>query len=204
MSICLIKGILIGLLFGMPIGAVGTLTVQRTLNYGIKAGLITGSGSSATDCIYACIGAFGLTLISDFLLKYQMIINIVGGLFVAAMGISQILKKPKERQFEAEKISYAKMFLSSFAVGITNPTAILTFIFAFSYFGLSAQDGVLASIMIVLGVLIGTYFWWIAVSLLSNFIKKKNAGREFRAVNKVFGSVLLLFAAVIFFKTFGG
>ncbi len=204
MGIYLIRGILIGLLFGMPIGAVGTLTVQRTLNYGVKAGLITGSGSSAADCVYACIGAFGLTLISDFLLKYQMIINIIGGVFVAAMGVTQILKKPKERQSETEKISYAIMFLSSFAVGITNPAAILTFIFAFSYFGLSAQDGFFASIMIVLGVLIGTYFWWFAVSLLTNFIKKKNINREFKAANKIFGGILLVFAAVIFIKTFGG
>lgn len=40
----LLKGILIGLLFGLPVGAVGTMTVQRTLNYGAKAGLVTGLG----------------------------------------------------------------------------------------------------------------------------------------------------------------
>ncbi len=34
-----IRGILIGLLFGMPFGAVGTITVQRTLKYGFKGGL---------------------------------------------------------------------------------------------------------------------------------------------------------------------
>lgn len=60
----LIKGILIGLLFGMPVGAVGAMTVQRTIAHGTKAGLLTGSGSSAADCLYACVGAFGLTLIS--------------------------------------------------------------------------------------------------------------------------------------------
>lgn len=71
MSDFLIRGIMIGLLFGMPAGAVGAMTAQRTLNYGMKAGLLTGLGSSAADCIYACIGVFGLTLISDFLMKYQ-------------------------------------------------------------------------------------------------------------------------------------
>lgn len=34
----LLRGILIGLLFGLPVGAVGTMTVQHTLSSGIKAG----------------------------------------------------------------------------------------------------------------------------------------------------------------------
>ena len=29
----LLKGLLIGLIFGLPVGAVGTLTLQRTINY---------------------------------------------------------------------------------------------------------------------------------------------------------------------------
>lgn len=74
-----LKGILIGLIFGVPVGAVGAMTVQRTWEHGIKAGLLTGMGSSVADCIYAAIGAFGLTIISDFLLQYQGAIHLVGG-----------------------------------------------------------------------------------------------------------------------------
>ena len=65
----LLRGVLIGLLFGLPVGAVGTMTVQRTWSFGVRAGLLTGLGSSVADCLYACIGAFGLTLLSDFLLR---------------------------------------------------------------------------------------------------------------------------------------
>ena len=79
MASFILRGILIGLLFGMPAGAVGAMTAQRTLTYGMKAGLLTGLGSSAADCLYACVGAFGLTLVSDFLLRYQSIINLAGG-----------------------------------------------------------------------------------------------------------------------------
>lgn len=79
MAVFFLRGVLIGLLFGVPAGAVGAMTVQRTWNYGIKAGLFTGFGSSVADGIYACVGAFGLTVISEFLLKYQTVINLVGG-----------------------------------------------------------------------------------------------------------------------------
>ncbi len=36
---------------------------------------------------------FGFTLISDFLLKYQVVINILGGGFVLFMGIRLLIKK---------------------------------------------------------------------------------------------------------------
>ena len=82
----LLKGILIGLLFGVPVGAVGAMTVQRTWEHGIKAGLLTGMGSSIADCIYAAIGAFGLTMVSDFLLEYQTAIHLAGGNYCSVYG----------------------------------------------------------------------------------------------------------------------
>lgn len=74
----LLKGILIGLLFGVPVGAVGAMTVKNSWALGFKAGVLTGLGSTAADCIYSIIGAFGLTLISDFLLRYSTQISVIG------------------------------------------------------------------------------------------------------------------------------
>ena len=133
------KGILIGLIFGVPVGAVGAMTVQRTWEHGIKAGLLTGMGSSIADCIYAAIGAFGLTIISDFLLQYQGAIHLVGGTIVLFMGIRLLFRKGEAAEVP-EVSGKVRMFLSSFAVGITNPAAILTFLFAFSWFGIAGDN----------------------------------------------------------------
>lgn len=146
----LLGGILIGLLFGLPVGAVGTMTVQRTWNGGIQAGLFTGLGSSVADCFYACVGVFGLTLISDFLLKYQVVIHILGGSFVLFIGIGLLLKKEDTIPTESKTIHPIQMFFSSFVVGITNPAAIVTFLFAFSYFGISPNAGLLRKILLVI------------------------------------------------------
>lgn len=83
---------MIGLVFGIPVGAVGVLTIQRTFESGIKAGLFTGLGSSVADCIYASIGAFGLTLLSDFLLEIQNVIHCVGGCLILVMGCLFLVK----------------------------------------------------------------------------------------------------------------
>lgn len=196
----LLRGILIGLLFGLPVGAVGTMTVHRTLNSGMKAGLFTGLGSSIADCFYACVGVFGLTLISDFLLQYQVIINIFGGGFVLFMGIRLIIKKENSSGVKAETIHPVRMFLSSFAVGITNPAAILTFLFAFSYFGISGDAGLPQGIMLVCGVFIGTYFWWGTLSAITHFVKNRTEKFGFRYMNRIFGTILCLFGAIVLLR----
>lgn len=200
MVILLIKGILIGLLFGLPVGAVGTLTVQRTLKFGVKSGLLTGLGSSVADCFYAVVGVFGLTLISDFLLKYQVIINILGGGFVLLLGIRLLMKKEDTTGVKVETMNPIKMFLSSFAVGITNPAAILTFLFAFSYFGISEEKGLLRGILLVTGVFIGTYIWWGTLTAVTYIIKKKTAKFSFRHMNRIFGSMLSLFGVIVLLR----
>lgn len=198
----LLRGVFIGLLFGLPLGAVGTMTVQRTWNGGMKAGLFTGLGSSVADCFYACVGVFGLTLISDFVLKYQVIIHILGGGFVLLLGIRLLIKTEDVDGAKAETVNPVKMFLSSFAVGITNPAAILTFLFAFSYFGISGDTELLQGIMLVCGVLIGTYIWWGMLTAVTRIIKKKTEKFRFCYMNQIFGSVLSLFGVIILLRLF--
>lgn len=202
MLIYLLKGILIGLLFGLPVGAVGTMTIQRTWSLGFKAGLLTGLGSSVADCLYAIVGALGLTLISDFLLQYQTAIRFLGGGLILFMGIRLLLKTEKAEIGGAKAMGGAKMFLSSFAIGITNPTAILTFLFAFSYFGISDVNGVVEAVGLVCGVFIGTYLWWWVLSAITVMIKRKMKSDNIHCINNLFGGILVLFGAVIFIQSF--
>lgn len=196
----LFRGILIGLLFGVPAGAVGAMTAQRAYSSGQRAGLLTGLGSSVADCIYACIGAFGLSLISDFLLAHQTVINLLGGAIILVMGISLLLKKSAASESPAQPAQGAKLFLSSFAVGITNPAAILTFLFAFSWFGLGGGMAPLDGFLLVTGVFTGTYIWWTALSAGVVAIKKRMKKYSLRTIEKCFGIVLLGFSLVIFVR----
>lgn len=202
MGLFLIKGILIGLLFGMPAGAVGAMTAQRTLNYGMKAGLLSGLGSSVADCLYACVGAFGLTLISDFLLQYQSVIYLAGGFLILVMGIRMLqMKKDKTKNTQVCP-GGIRMFISSFGVGITNPAAILTFLFAFSWFGINGQTGAAEGIGLVCGVFVGTYIWWGILSGVVTILNKKAKNHPLPMMNRVFGTILSLFGAVILVKNF--
>lgn len=206
----LLKGIMIGLLFGIPIGGVGVMTVQRTLEYGPRMGILTGVGSSAADCLYACVGAFGLTYISDFLLHHQKIIHILGGSFLLFTGIRLLLKKndsnlliapvsaPRTQGIGSEVRISLVSTLSSFLAGITNPVAILTFLFAFSLFDIPGQMGFVNGSCLVLGVFIGTLWWWIILVFLAGKLKSRFAQTRFCSVNRIFGAILCLLGLAVF------
>ena len=199
MAAFFLRGVLIGVLFGVPAGAVGAMTVQRTWNYGIKAGLLTGFGSSVADCIYACVGAFGLTVISAFLLEYQTVINLAGGGLILYMGLHLLFGRKKQDEIPSVS-GRIKMFLSSFLVGITNPAAVLTFLFAFSYFGISGDTNLIQGICLVIGVFLGTYLWWTALSVIVSVLKGRQKKDHLQIMNRIFGVILCLFGMVVFIR----
>ena len=198
----LLRGILIGLLFGIPVGAVGALTVQRTWSSGVKAGLLTGLGSSAADCFYACTGVFGLTLISDFLLRWQEAVTALGGAVVLVMGVKSLLRPRRALPSQKEQPGGIRLFLTSFSIGITNPAAIMTYLFAFSYFGISETRGLFNNVLLVAGVFFGTYFWWLSLSAATQTLKKRAAKIRLETMNRIFGGVLCIFGAVILLRLF--
>ena len=197
-EIFFVRGLFIGVLFGIPAGAVGAMTVQRSLHKGIRAGLLTGLGSSAADSVYAVIGAFGLTLVSDFFLKYQTMIQCLGGLLILYMGIRMILQRRQGIKTEQAAAKGFQMFLTAFVVGITNPAAILTFLFAFSWFGISGDMEILQQILLVCGVFSGSYLWWIALSVTAGKFRYRMGESGLQRANQVMGMLLCLFSIVIF------
>lgn len=196
-----LKGLAVGLLFGMPVGAVGALTVQRILKFGPGAGILSGMGSSVADCIYACIGVFGLSFLSDFLLQNQVVIHILGGILILFMGVGIIREKAETGSVKADAKAGAAMFLSSFAVAITNPASILSFLFVFSYFGISGKVEAARGIQLAAGVFMGTFFWWGMLAAGVVRLKAKIGEQMIQKVHRCFGAVLVLFGTAIFVRT---
>ena len=61
------RGLAIGILISAPMGPVGILCIQRTLDKGRHAGFYTGVGASISDLFYCLLTGFGLSFIEEFL-----------------------------------------------------------------------------------------------------------------------------------------
>lgn len=210
----LMRGLIIGIVFGVPAGAVGILSVQRVLSQGAAAGLATGIGSSVADVFYACIGVFGITIISDFLLKHQHIICMLGCMMVILLGIQCFKKKKverpaavrRERQEEEHQPGTVRYliscFLSSFAIAITNPATILSFMVVFSMFRIGGNESIGEDIQLVLGVFCGTCFWWLLIAVVVSHIRDRVTDGFYLKLNRIFGILMVLFGAGIGVRAF--
>lgn len=191
----LLKGICIGLVFGVPVGAIGALTIRRTITHGTFAGLASGIGCSTADLLYSFISVFGLTLFSSFMLKYQSIISLVGGGMVIIMGASIILKKQAVVKENAKTSQIISFFMSSFVIAITNPTTIITFVVAFSIFHIGSINSTVQCFGLCLGIFIGTCIWWGLIVAMIRLFRNRITEKVFVRVNYILGSIIIMLGA---------
>lgn len=192
-----LQGICIGLVFGVPIGAIGTLVIRRTLAEGVLSGFITGLGCSTADLFYACITVFGFTVFSDFLLFYQRILSIVGGLFIITLGIFSFIKKPKEHKEISSGMGLLRNYGASFLIALTNPATILTFVMAFSVFAVKPAETVMQGVALIIGILIGTCIWWSVLSITVGALRKKINESLTQKLYRILAVMLVAFGIVV-------
>lgn len=193
----LIRGLLIGLIFGVPAGAIGALTIQRTLNSGFWAGLTTGLGSSAADLLYACAGVFGITLVSEFLIQYQRPIGLLGGGLIAMLGIHIFRQRPRNRHRESTQAKLPLCFATSFAIAITNPATVLSFLMAFTAFEITGNQTAAQSVQLLAGILLGTLCWWSVLAGVTAIFRERVNDRVYQFLNRLLGCLMVVFAGVV-------
>ena len=80
----IIKGIIIGLFISIPLGPIGMLCIQRTLNRGRKYGIATGLGATTSDLIYTMITLFFVSFVVDLIEQQRFIIELGGSIILIA------------------------------------------------------------------------------------------------------------------------
>lgn len=195
-----IKGIIIGLLISAPLGPIGIMCIQRTLNRGYMSGFVSGLGAAAADIIFAVIAGFGLTIIINFIEEKHLYFQILGGLFVLYIGY-RIFNTNPVKQLKLQRLNKTRLshdFASVFLLTISNPMAILLFIAIMaalkvahsllSYFELST---------LIAGIAGGAISWWFILAYLANRFRKKIRLKNIWWLNKITGSVVFIFGLVV-------
>lgn len=189
----LIKGIMIGLLASIPLGPIGVICVQRTVNKGRFSGFISGMGAATADTIFAAIAGFSLTFIIAFIEEKQIVFRIVGGIVVVALGAKIFFTNPirQLRRHKRKKNSSTEDFLSILLLTITNPLAVFLFLALFAAFGVvNDQTTWFHSLITLGGVFLGAGLWWYTLSTLVNIFRDKFRLRQLWWINKISGFII--------------
>lgn len=191
------QGIVIGFSIAAPVGPIGVLCIRRTLAEGRAAGLLTGLGAATADALYGAIAAFGLSVVTSFLVGQQGWIRWIGGAFLVWLGIRTFLARNAERAAEARGKGLGGAFLSTFVLTLTNPMTILSFVAVFAGFGLGVQArGIASATTLVAGVFLGSAAWWLLLSGLVSLMRERVSARALAWVNRVSGVVITAFGVL--------
>lgn len=196
----IVQGMIVGILVTAPLGPIGVLCIQRTLNKGRVAGYASGLGAALADTFYAIVAGFGITIISNFLIDQQVYIRFFGGLLLVILGVKMFfadivkqIRSQKER-----KPSVIGDFVSVFLLTASNPVTIIAFGVFFAGLGFVVEESSVTKIfLLVLGVLLGCLLWWFSLVSLINAFRNKFRLKRLFWINKIFGITTTLFGAFV-------
>ncbi len=200
-----LAGVGVGLAVAVPIGPMGVLCIQRTLAFGLVAGLATGLGAATVHVTFGSVAALGLgaTMSALFGAGAQWLTCLSAGLlFWFAMRILRrtAVSGPDMPQPEGLLRSYASAFL----LGLSNPLTILLFVAAIP--ALTARGDLEAVPVLVMGVFLGSIAWWTVLSTAIALVRGRLPAGAIALTNKASGLTLaglgVLMLASSFRQTF--
>ncbi len=190
----IIKGILIGLCISVPLGPIGMLTIQRTLNRGQKYGIATGLGATTSDLIYTIITLFFLSFVLDFIEEHRFIIQLAGSFVVAIFGLYIFRSNPATQPKPNETIKHSLFgdFMTSFGLTLSNPLVLFVLIALFARFEfIGNKTTLLVSVIGISSILGGAILWWSLLTFLVSKFKNKLNMRELKIINQIIGLVII-------------
>ncbi len=195
-----LKGLVLGFSIAAPVGPIGVLCIKRTLQFGRFSGFFSGLGAAAADTAYGAIAAFGLTAISSFLMGWQFWLRTVGGIFLLYLGFRTFFSDPHRNQKRVSHASLLGDFVSTFFLTFTSPMTILSYLAVFTGLGFidSAQD-YSGAILGILGVFVGSTFWWLILSEVVTFFRKKLSEEIMRWINRLAGLLIIALGIISIF-----
>ena len=200
----LIKGLIIGVFVSAPVGPIGLLCMQRTLNRGRTHGFATALGATSSDLIYAVIAVFSMSFIINFVEEHHFFLQITGSIVVALFGIYTYYSNPVKNltKFDMEKKNYVQDFLTSFGLTITNPLVIFLFIALFTRFSFVTEETTFwQNIAGIFFIMLGAFFWWMALVNFVNFFRYRFNPRRLYVINKATGIIIVALGIISFCYT---
>lgn len=200
------KGILIGLVASAPMGPVGVLCIQRTLNKGRWYGFMTGIGACVSDIIYALITGFGMSFVMDFVGNEhnRFVLQLSGSVVLLLFGVYCYRSNPTKNMHQSnknQKGTLAHNGITAFLVTLSNPLIIFLFIFLFAQFAFVVNDRPFEMTIGYISIIIGAMLWWFGLTWLIDKVRGKFDNYGIVLINRVVGCIVVIFSVIMLLGT---
>lgn len=193
------KGLIIGILVSAPMGPIGMLCIQRTLNKGRWHGFITGLGATLSDVIYAALTCLGMGVVVNFVEANQAPLQLMGSILLGFFGFYifninpvKILKKQREN-----KLSYTQDFITAFLLTFSNILIVLLYIGLFARFGFILPEySVLMLVGGIFSIGLGALSWWFGITYIVSKVRRWFNVRGIWMLNRMVGSIIIILSVL--------
>ena len=197
------KGFIIGILVSAPMGPIGLLCVQRTINKGRWHGFFSGVGAAFSDLFYAAITCMGMGIVISFVENNQLVLQIAGSFLLMMYGIYTFFSNPsknlKKTSEGIKTFSPSQDALTAFLLTFANPLIILVYIALFARFSFISQENFISPkayfYSMTLGLLCifaGALSWWFTISFFVGKLRKIFNVRGMWIMNRIVGSIIFI------------
>lgn len=190
------KGFIIGVIVSAPMGPIGILCVQRTLNRGRMHGLVTGMGAMVSDLIYASITLIGMGFVHNILEANEQLLQYVGSLVIIFFGIGIFFTNPLKilkPTTSAPETRYNHDFITAFFLTLSNVAIVFLFISLFARFNYSPLDTNWFTFSVgLISIGLGALAWWFFITTYVSKLKRYFNRQSLKFFNRIVGSILIL------------
>lgn len=200
------RGMLIGLMVSVPLGPMGVLIIQKTLQKGALAGFISGLGAAFADLFYATVAVFGLGFVVNLIQSHELLLQILGGIVLIIIGLIIYFRNPLKQIRMRKRVSKKGLlgdFATLFFLTVSNPVTIVVFMAVFagaSVFGDAPSFKI--ELFVLVGILFGGSLWWYTLSTLINIFRKKFRLRVLITINRISGILITILGGLVILAAF--
>lgn len=189
-----------GLIVSVPLGPVGIMCIQRTINRGMKSGVFSGLGAASADTFYALIAGFGLSYIVNFIEARQTLIQFIGAIIIVGVAFKIFYTNPGvqiRKQRNKKSNSFGEV-VSIFVVTLSNPAVFFAFLAMFAAFNvLNTPSGHIGTLTAIAGIFSGAMLWWYLLSAAINHFRTRIRLKNLWWLNKIMGIIVFLCGIVV-------
>ena len=185
----------IGIILSAPMGPIGILCIQRTLNKGRNSGLFTGVGAAASDLFYCLLVGLGISLVTDFIADHVNILQIIGSVILIAYAVYMIFHNPVSQIKENidQRDDQLRDMVTGFLFTLSNPLIMFLIIPLFARFSFPLPEYRFYHVIFgYLCIALGALTWWAVITFFVDKVRTHFNIRSMWLINRIIGSIILV------------
>ena len=185
----------IGIILSAPMGPIGILCIQRTLNKGRNSGFFTGIGAAASDLFYCLLVGLGISLVTDFIADHVNILQVIGSVILIIYATYMIIHNPVSQIKEKleQRDDRFRDMVTGFLFTLSNPLIMFLIIPLFSRFGFPLPEYKFYHIILgYASIVLGALIWWAVITFFVNKVRTHFNIRSMWVINRIIGSIILI------------